>query len=315
MTLGDAGEAGGAKPVDGGASASAGPFDDFAFDLAQQFWRHSPLMAWVKDAAGRYVYFSKAFLERFGPDTVRWLGKTDEELRSPEAAQVSRQHDQSVLTWRKPVEVIEPVPGFDGKTHHYLVIRFLFTRNRADHIGAVVVDITAQKLQTDEWARLATTDELTGAHNRRGFLLLAQHELRAARRRGTTSALVYVDLDNLKRINDTLGHRQGDLLLIATARLLRSEFRANDIIARIGGDEFTVFAADQNAGADDLRERLEARLLTLRTGADLLTHLSLSIGVALCAPDESKEMHELIALADKDLYRNKAKARDRPAAN
>jgi diguanylate cyclase (GGDEF)-like protein/PAS domain S-box-containing protein len=264
-------------------------------------------MAWVKDPAGRYVYLSKAFLEHFGPQAVRWLGKTDAEVVSPAAAQLSRQHEQAVLAWRKPVESIELVPEPDGRARHFLVIRFAFTRARADYVGGLVVDVTAQKAQSDEWARLATIDELTGLHNRRGFLMLATHELLASRRRGTTAVLVYLDLDDLKQVNDTYGHRQGDLLLVETARLLREECRASDVVARIGGDEFTVFAADLRSEPGTLCKRLEARLGDSRGRHGLRSALSFSIGVATCAPDQAIELPELIEVADRDLYVNKRK--------
>lgn len=83
-------------------------------------------------------------------------------------------------------------------------------------------------------------DDLTGLYNRRGFFTLAEHLLKLAKRQQEGLFMLYADLDDLKKINDTLGHQKGDWALIDTANLLKETFRESDIIARIGGDEFVV---------------------------------------------------------------------------
>ena len=109
----------------------------------------------------------------------------------------------------------------------------------------------------EEMRNLALRDELTGLYNRRGFFALIEHQLKLAKRKKTGMFLLYADLDDLKSINDTWGHREGDVALIETAKILRKNYRESDVIARIGGDEFVVFPAGTS---DDDSEKILDRL-------------------------------------------------------
>ena len=105
-----------------------------------------------------------------------------------------------------------------------------------------------------EMEQLALTDELTGLRNRRGFLVLADQALRMARRTRARCALVFMDLDGLKRVNDTRGHAAGDTLIADAAKVLDHVFRESDVVARVGGDEFAVLAV-----LDESRRRERAQ--------------------------------------------------------
>ena len=97
--------------------------------------------------------------------------------------------------------------------------------------------------------------------NRRGFLTLAEHQLKVADRSNSTLALLFMDLDNFKSINDTLGHAEGDKVLVSAAEILRNTFRQSDILGRFGGDEFVVLITDENDTTEDfLKARLETSL-------------------------------------------------------
>ncbi len=100
----------------------------------------------------------------------------------------------------------------------------------------------------EELRNLSLTDELTGLHNRRGFITLSQQQIRQAKRTKKEMLLLFVDLDGLKKINDGFGHSEGDRALFAVAALLRETFRDSDIVARIGGDEFAVLAMETENG-------------------------------------------------------------------
>ena len=101
-----------------------------------------------------------------------------------------------------------------------------------------------QSLMDRQVRTLAITDELTGLYNRRGFLAAATHQLKLAHRNAQSVLLFYCDVDNLKAINDSFGHREGDLALVRTANALERTFRDSDILARPGGDEFAVLASE-----------------------------------------------------------------------
>ena len=104
---------------------------------------------------------------------------------------------------------------------------------------------------------MALMDTLTGLYNRRGFVTVAEEQLKLARRTGNCFAIAFVDLDGMKRINDEMGHEFGDQALATTASILKSTFRASDIIARLGGDEFIALAIGAKpSGVARIRKRL-----------------------------------------------------------
>ncbi len=162
------------------------------------------------------------------------------------------------------------------------------------------------------WSALRETaliDELTGLYNRRGFLALARQQLRLARRAGIDAALLFVDVDGMKGINDTLGHRHGDMALIETADLLRASFRDTDLIGRIGGDEFVILAIEASDGSTGKQvEGLRQRVLE-RNRAHGSFDLSLSIGTARYTPEAPCPIEALLALADAAMYEQKQRAR------
>jgi diguanylate cyclase (GGDEF)-like protein len=149
-------------------------------------------------------------------------------------------------------------------------------------------------------------DELTGLYNRRGLLALAETHLPAARRAGRKVLLVYADLDGLKRINDRLGHHQGDVAITKTAEILRSTFRRSDVIARMGGDEFVVLAI---GAAEDteatLLLRLRAHVDAFNATSMLPFRISLSAGIVGFVGDQAPALEEMLARADQLLYEKK----------
>ena len=156
-----------------------------------------------------------------------------------------------------------------------------------------------------ELRNLALTDELTGLHNRRGFLALGEQQLKLARRSERGVFLFFADLDGLKQINDSFGHLEGDLALIRTAKVLKETFRESDVIARVGGDEFAILAieaSDQNEAT--IRNRLQKNLRSCHVGESRYI-LSLSMGVACFNPRRSTSIRQLMAEADHAMYEQK----------
>jgi len=153
---------------------------------------------------------------------------------------------------------------------------------------------------------LAITDELTGLHNRRGFMTLAEQYWRLAGRGKQDFALLYVDLDGFKRINDAFGHAEGDQALLAIARLLRRTFRDADILARFGGDEFAVLLTDcSGPAARAATDRLNANLGRLNADATSLYSLSLSLGLAQFNPNDQAGIATLLDQGDAEMYAHK----------
>lgn len=156
----------------------------------------------------------------------------------------------------------------------------------------------------------ALTDELTGLYNRRGFLTLADQQIRVAQREKKGFILVFADLDRLKFINDTFGHASGDAALTIVAKILRKTFRASDIIARTGGDEFV--ALHIHATFDDqslLKARLRENFQAHNRKSAAPYKISLSIGSVYFDPGQPATIDGLMSLADRELYRSKRRKR------
>lgn len=160
------------------------------------------------------------------------------------------------------------------------------------------------------WRRLSLRDDLTGLYNRRGFLALGGQQLKLARRRGHSHLVLFIDLDDLKQINDGEGHETGNEAIREAAAVLRQTFRETDVIARVGGDEFVVLLE----GIDQDRFRVLAERLEERLGAAnrrLSTfRLSMSWGTAEFDPDRPRALEELLREADLAMYEVKRRKKE-----
>ncbi len=156
--------------------------------------------------------------------------------------------------------------------------------------------------------RLVMTDDLTGLHNRRGFLAVAAKVLEIAARQATTVAMLFVDIDDMKAINDRDGHDSGDAAIRAVADALRSELRSADTVARIGGDEFAAVGLGlHDAELRTVEERIRRRLRLARSGAE--PGLGVSIGWTVHPGAAALTVEQLMADADRAMYLAKAASR------
>jgi diguanylate cyclase (GGDEF)-like protein len=162
-----------------------------------------------------------------------------------------------------------------------------------------------------ELGNLALTDELTGLYNRRGFMALAERQLKIGRRSDRGMLLFVMDVDRLKHINDSFGHFEGDRALKRTAEVLEETFRDSDVVARLGGDEFAVLAIE---AAGHSEATIQTRLFECLKSISAEQHsyeISLSLGVARFDPRNGTSIEELMAKADQAMYEQKRR-RSRP---
>lgn len=183
---------------------------------------------------------------------------------------------------------------------------------------ATLYAIAVHRTRTEEALRdLSLVDDLTGLYNRRGFMALAEQQFKIANRTRKDLSLLFADLDDLKKINDSLGHDEGDRALAGAAAALRDAFRDSDILARIGGDEFAVLAIDASDWKPAaLARRVRDKVAALNTRKDRGYTLSLSLGIACYDPDKPCSVQELLVLADRRMYEDKTSRKDggaRPA--
>jgi diguanylate cyclase (GGDEF)-like protein len=170
----------------------------------------------------------------------------------------------------------------------------------------VYTDITARKRMEEALRALALVDDLTGLYNRRGFFTMSQQQLKMADRTRIRMALLFADFDDLKHINDTLGHPEGDRALIEVADVFKETFRESDIIARIAGDEFVVLAIETDSVSPEvLASRLQENLEASNARLDRQYKLSLSIGTARYDPERPCLIDELLTRADRAMYEKK----------
>jgi diguanylate cyclase (GGDEF)-like protein/PAS domain S-box-containing protein len=179
-------------------------------------------------------------------------------------------------------------------------------QGRPLHFIFQIQDITERKRAETAIHTLSLADELTGLYNRRGFLAFCKQHLNSLHRTNKGVVIVYADLDGLKRINDSFGHKEGDRALIKTAELLKETFRSADVLGRLGGDEFTALAAvEPDGGVERLISRLEQKFDNYNALKIVPYKLSISIGVAELDSDGTQSMEDLMALADLAMYENK----------
>ncbi|MBF0212861.1 MAG: EAL domain-containing protein [Magnetococcales bacterium] len=172
-------------------------------------------------------------------------------------------------------------------------------------------DITQLKRGEEEMRRQANYDTLTGLPNRSLFLDRLNRELIRAKRSNSRVALMFIDLDRFKWVNDTLGHAAGDDLLRQTSKRLLSCVRKSDTVARLGGDEFTVILPDMARGpfAERVAAEILAQLIQPFTLMGQEAFISGSVGVTVC-PDDAEDLESLLKNADTAMYRAKSDGRN-----
>lgn len=154
--------------------------------------------------------------------------------------------------------------------------------------------------------QMATTDELTGLSNRRGFEALAQHALHVSHRMAIPASLLFFDLNDFKSINDTFGHAEGDRALKTFAAALRSALRESDVIGRLGGDEFAVFLTNaQSIKISALIQRLRQTLASRDEAQPRAYPIHFSVGQVQLTPQSPLPIRHLLAQADADMYADK----------
>lgn len=178
-------------------------------------------------------------------------------------------------------------------------------------IFATARDITEQKRvaqllnsYAEQMKALSLSDELTKLHNRRGFMAAAEQQLRAGARHHAKATVLFIDVDDLKIINDQLGHEVGDEALKAVADVMRSTFREEDVLARMGGDEFVALIADSGDG-ETPTQRLMSALAGYNARSNQKFRLEVSVGHALVETGDGRDLARLIQEADAAMYRHK----------
>lgn len=252
-----------------------------------------------------YVFMNKNHLARIGFSTDNFLGRpysdfhTEAETYKFEAAvdevfatgKSLQQEHHSVRDDCYFLRTLSPVLKDDGTVSAITVIS---------------KQISERKEMEEELRKLSLTDELTGLYNRRGFMTLATQQLKIANRLKRELLLISSDLDDLKFINDTMGHQEGDQALVDVGTILMDTFRSSDIIARIGGDEFVILQMKNPVNSLLISStRLQVALEKHNITSQKPYKLSLSLGTVVYNPEQPKSLVQILAEADAKMYEQK----------
>ncbi len=194
-----------------------------------------------------------------------------------------------------------------GKIESHTSLERLLREQRQE-IADTSVNHAEELKQRDEavseMRMLSLTDVLTGLYNRRGFFLQAEQIYKLARRRRTKSAVIYADIDGLKRVNDELGHEAGDAMIRDAALVFRQSFRHADVVARLGGDEFVAYTLDDEQ-PEVILSRIEANLRAFNLMQERPYCVSISAGVVLVDSNAEQTLSHYVLLADEQMYAQK----------
>jgi diguanylate cyclase (GGDEF)-like protein len=177
--------------------------------------------------------------------------------------------------------------------------------------AALALEREAMRARADEFARAAAVDPVSGLFNRRHFQTRLEEELQRAQRGDTTIALLMIDLDNFKRINDTYGHTAGDATLRAVASIIRRSVRHFDVCTRYGGEEFAVVMPESGSAiAMSVAERILARIAAWTPTEPHLAGLRVTASIGFALSEPSHTMDDIIARADRALYEAKQRGKN-----
>lgn len=304
-------------------------------ELLKLLTLHLPDMLWVKDINGKYLYTNQAICENLlmAKDTLETLGKDDIFFARRERTlhkdnkewhtfgELCSDSDKEVMHSKKPMK-FEEYGNVKGKMLYLEIFKAPFFDANGEIIGTVGSgrDITKiKKVQLELQRSLevlnsqrealeyqANYDILTSLPNRILFMDRLKQSIKLANRHKNKVALLFLDLDNFKDINDSLGHNIGDKVLIELAKRMKTQMRSSDSIARFGGDEFCVILNDIE-NIDDISDIIIDGMNTIKEAFlidDNVLHVAMSVGVSVY-PDDGDSAETLLKNADAAMYKAK----------
>jgi diguanylate cyclase (GGDEF)-like protein/PAS domain S-box-containing protein len=284
--------------------------DDRLFESA---FRHAAIGMSLVSLDGRFLQVNDAL--------CRIVGYPREELLALDFQTITHPDDLDIDLGRVQALVAGEIESYDLEKRYLhrdghvvwilLTVSLVTADGRPHFFISQVQDISEQKRMRAELERLATTDGLTGLLNRRHLTALTERELRRRDRHAFDLAVLVIDADHFKAINDRHGHLAGDLVLRALGRLLLEEVRATDLVCRWGGEEFVaVLVGTDLDGARRAAERMVERCASHDVAHDRGTlRVTVSIGVTACAPDEH-DVERIVERADRAMYAAKQAGRN-----
>lgn len=298
-----------------GAAEQAAGQEREANEVYVQLWHNTPLAAIEWDARFRITRWNPSAAAMFGYSKEEALGQPLELIFDKEDLEKTKRKWRAL--WRRKVGLrsIHRCRNKQGETVFCEWNDAAIMRNgQSVGISSFVDNITAQTQAEDVIRKQANYDSLTGLPNRRQMMAEIRRAIQRCRREKSVSALVFIDLDHFKDINDTQGHDVGDLVLKAFARRVSENVRESDLVARFGGDEFVVLLENVGTNVQQAAQHVETitnKLLTSGSGlcriGDIDYDLDVSGGIVLF--DGAWDENEILKKADLAMYRVKNEGR------
>ncbi|OGT18905.1 MAG: hypothetical protein A2V90_06765 [Gammaproteobacteria bacterium RBG_16_57_12] len=271
-------------------------------------------LVWSLDAQGRWIYLNAATKSIYGHAPEDMLGHHVSEYQSPEYKDEGARALAKLMAGHELVHY-EAVHVDRQGINHFLSFNgkaYFDAAGKIQHISGTARDITEQKLYQQQLYYQAQHDALTGLYNRNFFQMELDRLVAQVSRSGAECALFYIDLDQFKFINDTLGHAAGDRLLIEVTAMFTSQIREGDLLARFGGDEFTLLLSNIDIDkalqvADKLRVTIESYRFVEKGEA---YNIGCSIGVAII-DNHAHSGEEVMSHADLACNLAKSQGRNR----
>ncbi|WP_246143496.1 sensor domain-containing diguanylate cyclase [Colwellia echini] len=269
---------------------------------------------YVKDSERTFLYVNTRTADLFGNSAANIIGKKDIDILPKNIADHFYTSDKKVFETKTKQVIEETVKDEKGNNCHYISTKVPF--NQPGKLPAIIgfsTEVTELFELKEKFKQLANIDSLTNLYNRRYFTLHIEKEYLRAKRYSHPMTLISIDIDHFKSINDKYGHPGGDQILIAVANKLKASLRQTDILARIGGEEFSIILPNTSiASAIQFAERIRVEQSELRiTGEwDSEASISVSIGVSSLLTGD-KSFDELLSRTDKALYQAKKSGRNR----
>ena len=257
-----------------------------------------PDIAWLKDRNGKYVAVNEPFGRAFGVEPKNLVGKNDYDIYPRELAVKYEKDSRETMAAGSRKNFEESLVDREGKVQYVEKIETPIFNDAGVVIGIIGIahDITSRKEVEVTLRHDSTHDIVTGLYNRAFF----DEELeRLARSRMFPVSIVMADVNGLKTVNDTLGHEAGDNMIRLAARIIQEAFRAEDIVARIGGDEFAVLLPGT---ATTVAEEAVRGIMSCPE----IVNGQVSIAFGIAAAESKEQLEEALRLSDESMYRDKS---------
>ena len=268
---------------------------------------------YMKNSQRELLYVNNKTAELFGFPVEDIIGKKENDILPAEIADHFYQSDKTVFETNQKQVIDEEVIGEDGKYCRYLSIKVPY--NQEGELPAIIgfsSDVTELYQLKEQFKKQANTDPLTELYNRRFFIEQAEKEFNRTRRHNNSLSLISFDIDHFKNINDQFGHPAGDQVLIKLAKALQPVIRNEDVLARIGGEEFSLLLPETPVDvANQVAERIRQTLAKLIIKGDFQGEITMTVSLGVTSLQEGDNSFEqLFKRADKALYNAKKNGRD-----